>query len=105
MKKIHSLIALASLLAVPAFAGGAEVTITGEGMCAMCKLHQTHNCQTAIQTHEDGKTVTYYLAKNAVSNHFHDNICKQNEEITATGTLTEENGKKILTPSKIERVK
>jgi hypothetical protein len=105
MKKIHSLIALASLLAISAFAGGNEITITGEGMCAMCMLHETHNCQTAIQTHEDGKTVTYYLAKNAVSKRFHDNICKQTEEITATGTLTEENGKKILTPSKIERVK
>lgn len=105
MKKIHSLIALAGFLAIPAFAGGNEVTITGEGMCAMCTLHKTHNCQTAIQTHQDGKTVTYYLAKNAVSNRFHDNVCKNTEEITAVGTLTEENGKKVLTPTKIERAK
>lgn len=104
MKRIHSLIALANVLAIPAFAGGNQVTITGEGMCAMCMLHETHNCQTAIQTHEGGKTVTYYLAPNAVSKRFHDNVCKKTEEIIATGTLTEENGKKVLTPSKIERV-
>lgn len=105
MKKISSVIALAALLAIPAFAADKEVTITGEGMCGKCALHQSDTCQNVIQTQEDGKTVTYWLTQNDVSKDFHHNICKHNEKITATGTLSEENGKKILTPTKIEEVK
>jgi hypothetical protein len=105
MKRILSLIALVGLLAVPAFAADKEVTITGEGKCAKCALHETDHCQSVIQTQEDGKTVTYYLAQNDTSKDFHENICKKSEKVTATGVVTEENGKKILTVSKIEEAK
>ena len=105
MKKLSSLIALAAFLAIPAFAADNEVTITGKGTCAKCALHETDKCQTVIQTEENGKTVTYYLADNATSKDFHDNVCKKPEKVTATGTVREENGKKILTVSKIEEAK
>jgi|SRR6185312_1660371 len=105
MKKISFIIALAGLLAIPAFAADKEVTITGEGKCAKCALHETKECQTAIQTEENGQKVTYYLAQNDTSKDFHDNICKKSEKVTATGTLKEEDGKKILTASKIEAAK
>jgi hypothetical protein len=105
MKKISSLIALAGLLAIPAFAADKEVTITGKGTCAKCGLHETDKCQTVIQTKENGQKVTYYLADNPTSKDFHDTICKKPEKITATGTVSEENGKKILTASKIEEAK
>ena len=105
MKKLYSLIALAGLLAIPASAADKEVTITGEGMCAKCALHETTKCQNAIQTQEGGKTVTYYLTQNDTSKDFHDNLCKKNEKVTATGTVTEKDGKKVLTVSKIEEAK
>jgi Family of unknown function (DUF6370) len=105
MKKITSLIALAGLLAIPAFAADKEVTITGQGTCAKCALHETDKCQTVIQTKEHGEKVAYYLADNEISKDFHDNVCKKPEKITATGTVSEENGKKILTASKIEEAK
>lgn len=105
MKKFSSIVALVGLLAVPAFAADKEVTITGEGKCAKCALHETDKCQNVIQTTEDGKSVTYYLAQNATSKDFHDNLCKKSEKVTATGTVSEENGKKILTVSKIEEAK
>ena len=105
MKKITSLIALAGLLALPAFAADKEVTITGQGTCAKCALHETDKCQTVIQTKEHGEKVAYYLADNEISKDFHDNVCKKPEKITATGTVSEENGKKILTASKIEEAK
>ena len=54
-----------------AFAADAKtVTITGEGKCAKCALKETDKCQNVIQTKEDGKTVTYYVAKNDVSDGF-----------------------------------
>jgi len=105
MKKISSIIALAGLLAIPAFAADKEVTITGLGQCAKCALHETKECQNTIQTEEQGKKVTYYLAENDTSKDFHDNICKKSEKITATGVVSEKDGKKILTVSKISAVK
>ena len=90
---------------VPAAALASEVTITGKGTCAKCGLHEADECQTVIQTKEDGKTVTYYLTDNAMSKDFHDNVCKKPKQVTATGEVTEKDGKKMLTVSKIEVVK
>jgi hypothetical protein len=107
MKKIllSSLAGVALLaLATPALAE--EKTITGEGKCAKCALHETDKCQNVIQAKEGDKTVTYYLADNDVSKAFHkDNLCKGSKEVTATGEVSEKDGKKILTVSKIEAAK
>ena len=84
---------------------GKEVTITGDGKCAKCMLKETAKCQTVIQTEQNGKTVTYYLAKNDVSDNFHDNVCKEAKKVTATGTVNEVDGKKELVASKIELAK
>src|ERR1051325_1099826 len=106
MKKLSLLTVVAGLLiATPLFAAEKEVTITGEGKCAKCALKETDKCQNVIQAQENGKTVTYYLADNDTSKNFHENICKESEKVTATGTVKEENGKKILTVSKIEAAK
>jgi hypothetical protein len=94
-------------LAIPAFAAdeGKKVTISGEGKCAKCAMKEGEKCQNVIQTKEDGKTVTYYLAKNTVSDDFHGNICKETKKVTATGTVKDAAGKKELTASKIELAK
>ena len=81
-----------------------EVTITGEGQCAKCSLKETKTSQNAIVTEKDGEKVTYYLTKNAVSKAFHKNICKAPKQVKATGEVKEEQGKKMLTASKIEVV-
>jgi len=100
MKKTSLLIAVAGLvlaaLLVPASAFAKEVTITGKGTCAKCGLHEADECQTVIQTKEDGKTVTYYLTEN---------VCKKPKQVTATGEVTEKDGKKMLAVTKIEVVK
>jgi uncharacterized protein YggE len=111
MKKLSlSLIALTGLfifaLAIPALAAEkGKVTITGEGKCAKCALHETDKCQNAVQVKEGDKTVTYYLAANKVSKDFHENLCKESQKVTVTGTVKEKDGKKILTASKIELAK
>ena len=105
MKKISFIIALAGLLAIPALAADQEVTITGKATCAKCALHETKECQNTITTEEHGKKVTYYITENDTSKDFHDTICKKSEKITATGVVSEKDGKKILTPSKIVAAK
>ena len=110
MKRAISLIALTGLLVALAnssFAAGKdkEITISGDAKCAKCALKETEKCQGVIQTQENGKTVTYYLTDNKVSKDFHDHICRETQKVKATGKLKEENGKKVLTASKIELVK
>ena len=83
-----------------------EVTITGNAVCAKCTLHESDKCQTVIQTQVAGKAVNYYLTDNDVSKAFHKNICSgPGEKVPATGTITEKDGKQMLTVSKIEPVK
>ena len=109
MKNLSLWAAVAGLmvaaLATPVMAKEAEVTITGEGKCAKCALHETDKCQNVIQVQEEGKTVTYYLAQNKMSKDFHENLCKQTQKVTATGTVTEKDGKKMMKVSKIELAK
>jgi hypothetical protein len=106
MKKIASAIIGLSFLvmAMSAMADDKVQTITGEGKCAKCALHETDKCQNALQVQKDGKTVTYYLVQNDVSKNFHDNICKESKKITVTGTVAEVDGKQQITPTKIEAV-
>ena len=81
-----------------------KVTITGTGKCGKCALKETETCQNVIQTEKGGKTTTYYLAKNDVSNEFHSKVCKESKKVRATGTVKEVGGKKELTASKISVV-
>lgn len=100
-------LAVAGLLLATASTSFAEektVTITGEGKCGKCALKETKACQNVIQAKEDGKTITYYLAKNDVSDKFHSNICGGTKKVTAKGTVKEVDGKKQLTVTEIKTV-
>ena len=83
-----------------------ETTITGNMVCGKCTLHETATCQNVIQVEKDGKTVKYYLAKNDVSDAMHEDICHgDSKKVTATGTVTEKDGKEIMTVTKLEAAK
>jgi predicted cupin superfamily sugar epimerase len=103
MKKIPLLFALVASLAFSQLANAAEneITVTGEGQCAKCAMSETKTCQTAIKVTKDGKTVVYYLAQNDVSKAFHKNVCEDTMRVTATGTVKTEDGKQVMTVTKI----
>ena len=112
MKRRTALIAgtlglLVFALAAQALADDKEVTIKGEGKCAKCILKEGDKCQTVIETKEEGKMVKYYVADNEVGKKFtdKDEVCEKAKEVTATGTVKEVDGKKVLTASKIDLVK
>ncbi|HEX3799848.1 MAG TPA: DUF6370 family protein [Verrucomicrobiae bacterium] len=107
MKKIAAAIIGLSFLVMTlsAVADDKVQTITGEGKCAKCSLHETAKCQNALQVEKDGKTITYYLVQNDISKDFHENLCKENKKITVTGTVAEVDGKQQITPTKIELAK
>lgn len=104
--KALALVAGLSLFAAAsALAADDTVTITGQGTCAKCGMHEADECQTVVQVDKDGKTVTYYLVHNKVSDDFHKDVCKKPEKVTATGTVKEVNGKMQMTATSIEAVK
>ena|ERR1700690_1590751 len=81
----------------------APVTITGMMVCGKCTLHETKSCQNVVQVQKDGKTVNYYLEQNDLSKGAHDPICGgSSEKVTVTGTVTEKDGKEMMTPTKLD---
>jgi len=76
-----------------------EQTIKGEAMCTKCSMHETDKCGCAIKT-ADG--AVYYAKSNDICKDFHENICHAPAKVTATGTVSEKDGKKMIKLSKIE---
>src|SRR5258705_12345413 len=92
--KINTLLAgvaggllLAMATPTTVLAEGKDVTIQGEAKCAKCSLHEADKCQTVIQTKEDGKTVTYWVAQNEIAKGFHKEICTDTKKVKATGKV------------------
>jgi hypothetical protein len=83
----------------------APVTLVGEGQCAKCSLGKSDTCQNVVVVTKDGKEQVYYLAQNALSQKFHDNLCTDTREIKVTGVVKETAGKMEITATSIELVK
>ncbi|MBM3839528.1 MAG: hypothetical protein FJ398_16470 [Verrucomicrobia bacterium] len=92
------------LSASSAFAAEKEVTIKGEAQCAKCSLKKADKCTNVIVAKEDGKEVTYYVAKNEYGDHHlpHKLICQATKKVEAKGTVKEVNGKKEVALASIK---
>ena len=101
MKKTLLALACAMALVVgyqsSVFADSVEVTLSGTGSCAKCKLKQTDACQNALKSGDP----LYLLEHNAVSKAFHKNLCSGTANITAVGSVKDVEGKKVLVATKI----
>ena len=111
MRKMFPLLAVAVLFSGLSLAWAAEeVTVTGDAVCAKCALKETKSCQNTITAEEGGKKVTYYVTHDAISKKAHGSlgICSAKKDapvkVKAVGTVKEEDGKKVLTATKIEAV-
>ena len=104
MKKllITSIAAAAILVANSTMAADAkEVTLKGEAKCAKCALKLSDKCADVVEVTADGKTTTYWIAKNDASKDFHKNVCQDTVKLTAVGSVGEIDGKKIIVASKL----
>ena len=109
MKTIAKLgLALALVLGLVAAApAGDETTVSGKVMCAKCSLKKADaaKCQDVLVTKDAAGTVTeYYIEKNEVAQKF-GHVCKDEKAATVTGTVAEKDGKKWISPSKMEETK
>ena len=84
----------------------AEVSLSGNVQCAMCILKKADakGCQDVLVVTDKAGRTEYYLVKNAVSEEF-GMSCVKARPAVATGTVSEKDGKKWLTASKLEAVK
>jgi hypothetical protein len=87
-------------------AGDKVVTLKGEVMCAKCELKETPKCVTAIQVKQNGKEVTYYFKDKGSKEEYHEAVCGGGrQQATVTGTVTEKDGKKWITPTSVQYAK
>ena len=101
-------VALAAVLFVLAAGtagwAGDEVTLKGNIVCAKCTLKKADakECQNVLLAKgTDGKEVEYYLAKSKAADAVGE-VCTETKPATITGTVTEKDGRKWLTASKVE---
>lgn len=90
------------LFALPMCGWAEDVKITGEASCAKCALSLTAECQNAITvTGKDGKKEVILVEQNALAKDFHSVICQDPVKVKAEGVLAEQNGRKVITLTKI----
>src|SRR5262249_41515572 len=76
---------------------GKEETITGEVQCAKCHMGEGDKCATVIKA---GDKVYYF--DTASDKKYHKEICKAKKEATVTGTVTQKDGKMVISVTKLE---
>ena len=98
---------LAAAVAAPALAADA-VTLEGTVRCAKCALKKDafKECQNVLLVPEKGKDgvardAEYYIVNNDVNKEFGE-VCMDAKKTTVTGTITEKDDIKWITPSKME---
>jgi len=95
----------AVVIAVPVFA--ADDTLKGEMVCAKCYLKRADakECQDVLMV-KDAKGVTseFYITKNQVATESGE-ACMEPVAATVTGTVSEKDGRKWLTATKIVKEK
>lgn len=83
-----------------------DVTLKGTIQCAKCALKLEKTCTTAIVVKDGDKDVTYLLKDKGTKEEYHEPVCGgEKKEGTVTGTVVEKDGKKWVTPKKVEYAK
>lgn len=94
-------VVLALVVGVQAREEGKEVTLEGKITCAKCDLKEADKCHTVIKVEKDGKDVVYYFDDKGSKKH-HKTVCTEAKKGKVTGTVSEKDGKKIVTVSKVK---
>lgn len=107
MKRIAKLGLAATLVLgfVAATHAGDETTLSGSVMCAKCTLKKADakECQDVLVVKGE-QAGEYYIEKNEVAKKF-GHVCGGEKPAVVTGTVTEKDGKKWISPSTMEEPK
>ncbi|HUM00705.1 MAG TPA: DUF6370 family protein [Thermoanaerobaculia bacterium] len=97
-------LALVAALGIATAAFATDVTLSGKIACAKCTMKKADAkaCQDVlVVAGEKGATTEYYIVKNAVFEKF-GHTCSGEKAATVTGIVSEKDGKKWITPSKMD---
>ena len=102
MKKLTSILAFFAFTLSLTAAHHEEITLEGTGMCAKCELGEAAKCTNALQVADDqGELVTYLFTNNLEHGKY---FCKgRTEGLVVKGTVTEADGKMMLTATSVEK--
>ena len=106
MARTAATVALAVGLAAVLVAAD-EVTLEGKIACAKCTLKKADakECQNVLLVKDaDGKTAENYITVNKTAEEFGE-VCTKTTEAMVTGTVSEKDGRKWITASKVEASK
>ena len=101
--KVGLALALVIGLVAPAVA---DETFTGKIMCAKCALKKADakECQDVLVVKTGDKAAEYYVEKNDVAKTF-GHVCGGEKPAVVTGKVTEKDGKKWISATKMEEKK
>jgi hypothetical protein len=103
--RLAAVAALTLAIAGPAIAAALDEKLSGTLVCAQCFLKKpdAHECQDVLLVSDaQGGTVEYYVTKNEVAQKAGE-ACTNEIKATVTGAVSEKDGRKWITPSKIEK--
>ena len=92
-------------VAIPSFAAD-DTVLKGEMVCAKCFLKKpdAKECQDVLLVTEKGTTTEFYITKNKVSTDSGE-ACTDKIPATVTGAVSEKDGRKWITATKIVKSK
>jgi len=110
MARLAVLVALAVGLSGLAALAHDDVTLEGKVVCAKCMLKTKglKECQNVLvvsqaQGREAKEDVQYFISNNEVGVKFGE-VCMEAKKTKVTGTVSEKDGRKWITPSKMEPI-
>lgn len=104
MTRREAIVTLGSLVVATRAWASEEMTLKGEMVCARCYLNKpdAKECQDVLLVKEKGATTEYYVTKNKVSQDSGE-ACTNAIPATVVGTVSEKDGRKWITASKITK--
>jgi hypothetical protein len=78
-----------------------EVVLKGKITCNKCDLGKSKGCETVIVVKEKDKEIVYWF-DTAAHKKFHGAVCSESKNGAVTGTVKDEDKKKVVTVSKVE---
>ncbi len=78
-----------------------EVVLKGRITCNKCDLGKSIACETVIVVKEKDKDIVYFFDKKA-DKKYHGEVCSESKPGAVTGTVKDEDKKKVVTVKKVE---
>jgi hypothetical protein len=104
LSRLGVAVALVLGLAAAGTVSAEEVTLNGTVSCGKCALKKAEKCQDVLSvTDAQGAVTEYWIVKNEAAEKA-GHQCKSEAKATVTGEVTEKDGKKWLTVSKMEKM-